>query len=78
MRKTASTKNTSTTQNRSGHPGSDRLLKVQEVAKYLGVSIRTVWTMRATGDLPAYKVGHLTRWRQADVYRYMNNLPRAN
>ena len=78
MNKSATTKKPTPTQNRSGHPGSDRLLNVNEVAEYLGISIRTVWALRATGELPAYKVGHLTRWRQTDIYRYMSNLPRAN
>ncbi|MEO0513155.1 MAG: helix-turn-helix domain-containing protein [Planctomycetota bacterium] len=69
---------TSFKRDRSGHPGSDRLLNVNEVAKILGISIRTVWSLRATGALAAYKVGHLTRWRRTDVYRYMNELPRAS
>ena len=68
----------SSKQNHTGHPGSDRLLNVNEVAEILGISIRTVWSLRATGALAAYKVGHLTRWRRTDVYRYMNELPRAS
>lgn len=78
MSKSATPKSTTPTRNRSGHPGSDRLLNVNEVSEYLGISIRTVWALRATGKLPAYKVGHLTRWRRNDVYRYMADLPRAN
>ena len=66
------------TRNHSGRPGSDRLLNVNEVAEILGISTRTVWALRATGELPAYKVGHLTRWRRTDIYRYMSDLPRAN
>lgn len=78
MSKTAANKSTTPTRNRSGHPGSDRLLNVNEVAETLGVSIRTVWALRATGELPAYKVRHLTRWRRTDIYRYMADLRRAN
>lgn len=78
MSKSATPKSTTPTRNHSGHPGSDRLLNVAEVAEYLGISIRTVWALRATGELPAYKVGHLTRWRRTDIYRYMSDLPRAN
>lgn len=78
MSRSTTPKKTNSPRNRSGHPGSDRLLNVNEVAEILCVSIRTVWALRATGELPAYKVGHLTRWRRNDVYRYMADLPKAN
>jgi len=78
MSTSATTKKNEPPRNHTGHPGSDRLLNVNEVAEYLGISVRTVWALRATGELPAYKVGHLTRWRRTDIYRYMGDLPRAN
>lgn len=50
----------------------ERLLTAQEVAGRLGVSIHTVYRLagRAEG-LPACKIGRLTRFRPADVEKWL-------
>lgn len=47
---------------------SDRLLRVHEVAERLGVSIRTVWSLRSSGQIPnSIKIGNATRWRRSEI-----------
>jgi len=36
---------------------SEKLLNTEEIAKYLGISIKAVEDLVATGRLPAYKIG---------------------
>ncbi len=36
---------------------SEKLLNTKEIAKYLGISIKEVEGLVATGRLPAYKIG---------------------
>ena len=49
----------------------DRLLTVREVAKMLGVSVRLVNRLFATGQLPRVKIGRAARARLSDVNRIM-------
>ena len=51
-----------------------RLLNVDEVAKVLSVSVRTVWRLVSAGELPPpMKVGkRLRRWRARDIENYIN------
>lgn len=51
------------------NPPQDRLLTVREVADMLGVSIRLVNRLFATGDLPRVKIGRAARARLFDVQR---------
>jgi excisionase family DNA binding protein len=42
----------------------ERLMNVKEVAEYLGVSVRTVWSLRAEGNFaPGTKIGKRVVWR---------------
>ena len=48
-----------------------RLLNVYEVARYLGVSTKTVYRLVSRGDLKALTVGRLWRFRPEDVERFV-------
>ncbi|MFG0244860.1 MAG: helix-turn-helix transcriptional regulator [Phycisphaerales bacterium JB052] len=57
---------------------SDRLLTVKEVAERLGISIRTVWSLRSSGRIPdAVKIGNATRWRRSEIETYIRGLDAA-
>lgn len=46
----------------------ERLLRVRDVADLLALSLRTVWRMAASGELPApIRLGGSTRWRWGDL-----------
>ena len=40
-------------------------------AKYLGISLRTLYTILDTGDLPSYKLGRVIRMKTVDVDAYL-------
>jgi len=46
---------------------SEEILTIQEVAKLLKVADKTVYSMAQRGDLPAFKVGGLWRFRRLDL-----------
>ena len=49
-------------------PGSAPDMSVKDVAAYLGVTKRTVYTMTTDGRLKAYKLGdHIIRFRRNEV-----------
>jgi excisionase family DNA binding protein len=57
---------------------SDRLLRVDEVADRLGISIRTVWSLRSSGAIPdAVKIGTATRWRRSEIESHIRSLNAA-
>lgn len=46
--------------------GLETLMGVHAVAEYLGVSVRTVWGLRAEGKFaPGTKIGKQIRWRES-------------
>ena len=49
----------------------DGLLTVKQAAKFLGVSMRTVWRMIADGQLHAVRVRRCTRLAVAEVLEYL-------
>jgi predicted DNA-binding transcriptional regulator AlpA len=53
------------------------LLTVHDVARRLSISERTVWRWTALGLLPPPVHPHArsTRWRAADIERYLEQLP---
>ena len=55
---------------------SPDLLTVRDVARRLSISERTVWRWTALGLLPAPVHPHTrsTRWRAADIERYLQEL----
>ena len=50
---------------------SEEILEVKEVAKRLKVSTRTVIRLVERGDLVAFKIGDLWRFRRSDVDDYV-------
>jgi predicted DNA-binding transcriptional regulator AlpA len=49
------------------------LLTVEELAKILKVSVRTVWRRRKAADVPApVKIAGAVRWRSRDIERWIN------
>lgn len=49
------------------------LIDVQEVARLLTVSPRTVWRWLSQGELPApVRIGGSVRWRLGDVRRWID------
>ena len=53
-------------------PQDNRLVNVAEVAGYLSCSERHVWNLIARGDLPAYRLGAITRLRVEDLEGFVN------
>ncbi len=53
---------------------TDRLLNIYEVARFLGVSIRTVYRLVRRGELRAFKVGSVWRFKQDDVDEMLERL----
>lgn len=52
---------------------SNRLISVEEVAKYLGISKRTVYRLHEAGQLPAYRIGRLLRFKEGEIEEYLEN-----
>jgi excisionase family DNA binding protein len=46
---------------------NEEILTIQEVANLLKVAHKTIYTMAQKGDLPAFKVGGLWRFRRQDI-----------
>ena len=40
-------------------------------AKYMGIGLRTLYTILDTGDLPSYKLGRVIRMKTVDVDAYL-------
>ena len=53
---------------------TSRLLNIHEVARYLGVSIRTVYRLVSSGELRAFKVGAVWRFSQQDLDAMLERL----
>ncbi len=53
---------------------TDRLLNIHEVARYLGVSIRTVYRLVRSGELRAFKVGAVWRFSKQDLDAMLGRL----
>jgi len=50
---------------------ADEILEVKDVAQILKVSTRTVIRLAERGQLTAFKVGDLWRFRRSDVHDYI-------
>lgn len=50
---------------------SEEILEVKEVAQTLKVSTRTVIRLAERGELVAFKIGDLWRFRRSDVDNYI-------
>lgn len=50
----------------------DPLWKVKDVAEFLGVPVQTIYEWRCKGEgPPAYKIGHLLRYRESVVMDWL-------
>lgn len=51
------------------------LLNVKELSAILNLSVRKVWALRATGELPkAIEFGKAIRWRRSDIEAWLKKL----
>ena len=51
-------------------PVGDQLMRADQVARTLGISVRQVWKLTSRGILPTpVRIGSSTRWRASDVRR---------
>jgi PTS system nitrogen regulatory IIA component len=51
----------------------DEILTIEEVAKYLRVSERTVYDWAQKGEIPAGKIGTVWRFKKAESEKWVNN-----
>ncbi len=51
------------------------LLTDKQVSGLLGVCLSIVWRLARQGELLPVRIGRCTRWRRADVQRYIDSLP---
>ena len=50
----------------------DKILYVPQIAKFFGVSDKTVWEWCKAGKLPAFKIGKEWRVRKSDLQKMIN------
>jgi excisionase family DNA binding protein len=59
-------------------PSVSNLLRIEQVADRLGVSVRTVWRLCSAGRLvKPLPIGRCRRWRKADVDNFVESLRNA-
>ena len=52
----------------------EKLMNTNELAEYLGIAVSTIVDYRLKGIEPVYvKIGHLVRYRRADVDNWVAN-----
>ena len=56
----------------------EAILTIEEVAKYLRVSERTVYDWAQKGEIPSGKIGTVWRFKKADIEQWVNNRLSAN
>ncbi len=50
----------------------DKILNVEELAQFFGVSNQTIWRWCKSGKLPAFKIGSQWKIRQSDINKIIN------
>ena len=56
-------------------PPEPLLLSARDLSSLLGVSTRSVWRLRDSGNLPPpIQLGRLVRWRRAAIDRWLEEL----
>lgn len=53
------------------HIRADRLLRPQEAADYLGLSLKTVYNLCSERVLPVVKIGRRSRFRLSTLEKYV-------
>jgi PTS system nitrogen regulatory IIA component len=56
----------------------DAILTIEEVAKYLRVSERTVYDWAQKGEIPSGKIGTVWRFKKAEIEQWVNDRLSAN
>ena len=56
---------------------SDRLMTVEEMAKYLQVDQYTIYAWVRKGKMPAFKVGRFWRFRKEEIDKWLAGLEPA-
>lgn len=56
----------------------DSILTIEEVAKYLKISERTIYDWAQKGDIPAGKLGNVWRFRKSEIDQWVNNKLKNN
>src|SRR5574344_1240332 len=51
---------------------ADDILTIEEVAKYLRISERTVYDWAQKGEIPAGKIGTVWRFKKDEIERWVN------
>ena len=50
----------------------DKIMGVEQLAKFFGVSDQTIWRWCKAGRLPAFKIGAQWKIRQSDLNQIIN------
>ncbi|MGE5393052.1 MAG: helix-turn-helix domain-containing protein [Candidatus Saccharibacteria bacterium] len=50
----------------------DKILNVESLSKFFGVSDQTIWRWCKTGKIPAFKIGSQWKVRQSDLNRVIS------
>lgn len=50
----------------------DKILGVEELAKFFGVTDQTIWRWCKAGKIPAFKIGAQWKIRQSDLNKIIN------
>ena len=56
----------------------DDIITIEEVAKYLRVSDRTVYDWAQKGEIPAGKIGTVWRFKKSDIINWVNERLSSN
>jgi len=51
---------------------ADKILNVEELASFFGVSDQTIWRWCKSGKIPAFKIGSQWKIRQSDINKVIN------
>ena len=51
---------------------TDKIMNVEQLAKFFGVSDQTIWRWCKSGKLPAFKIGSQWKIRQSDLNKIIN------
>src|SRR5574344_2923862 len=55
------------------HIVEDDILTIEEVAKYLRVSERTVYAWAQKGEIPSGKIGTVWRFKKSEIEKWVND-----
>lgn len=50
----------------------DKIMNVEQLAKFFGVSRQTIWRWCKSGKIPAFKIGAQWKIRQSDLNKIIN------